>query len=189
MGVEGVFLVVAFHPVGGNGPPPAYYAQDTALVLHRRHAPPGHPAMDGDEIHPVRAVFLNDFKHVIGGHLHDGPASGQHPGRRLIDGDGADHQGGSRHDGPADRPDIAPRGEVHDGVRAGFDADPHLFQFIRQIGPVLGGADIGVDLGPQALADGQGRDGAMDLVPDDDDGPRRHAGANELRRAALPFRA
>jgi hypothetical protein len=88
-----------------------------------------------------------------------------------IDGHRADRKGAGLDNGPADVSNVAACGEIHDGIRSGLDAHGDLLDFYSFVRPVFGCADIGVDLGPEALADGQGGRRPVAGVVDHYDGP------------------
>jgi len=185
--VERVFPAVAGHPVGQDGAAAADDAQDPALLLDGGRALPRHAAVDGDEVHAVLAVFLDDPEEVVRRHLGDRRLPCDQVDDGLVDGHGPHDQRRSRHDRLTDSPDVSARGEVHDRIRPRRRADAHLLQFEGRIGLVLGRPDVRIDLGPHPLADGERRDRPMPSVPADDDRPVLDAPPDIFRRHALLF--
>lgn len=75
---------------------------------------------------------------------------------------------------------MSPRGEVHDSVRPGLHRNTDLFQFRSQVDVILGCAYVGIDLCPETLADSEGQDARVPLVPYYDDGALFHTLTDEL---------
>jgi hypothetical protein len=115
-------------------------------------------------------------------HVHQGLFLDAHRVRgRLVERYGADAGGGLGDDGLADLVHGPAGGEVHDGVGAVLNRHPGLFKLLADVGVVGGGADVGVDLGPQPGAYGERHAVLVGLVVvADDDGARGDAGADEF---------
>jgi len=187
--VERVLAVVEVHPVGENRTPAADDPQEPALLLEAGDAMPRHAAVDGDEVHAVLAVLLDGLEELIGRHLHDGLTDVYGFHGSLVDRYGPHGDRRCPDDGSPDRPEVATGGEVHDRVRPRGNGDADLLHLQGHVGPVLRGADVRVDLRPQALADGQCRNRAVPVVADDDDRPVLHTPADRLGLDVFELRA
>jgi len=75
-------------------------------------------SITGAEVDAVLAVILTNTKHVVGGHLNNGPFLVQHERRRLVDGNSAHHDGRSGHNGFSNASHVSARGKIHNGVGA-----------------------------------------------------------------------
>jgi hypothetical protein len=180
--IEGIFPVVVAHPLDGEGPAPGDHVHQSPLVLHPFHGGASDAAVDGDEVHSILGMLDDAGKDVVHGHVDDGLFL--HPygvDRRLVEGDRADAGVGFGDDGATNLVHRAPGGEIHDGVGAMMDRDPRLFQLLGDVQVIGGGADVGVHLGAESGADGQGHAvGVLEVVADDD-GAVGNAGADEVR--------
>ena len=157
---------MAGHPVCGDRPTAADDSKETSLRFDAGDTSLCDATVNGNEIDAIFSIFFDHPKHVIGTHLHDCPLLGKHLSRRLINGNRSDHQRRGLDDCLPDGPDIPPRGEIHQGIRARSRRDSDFLQLQIQIDAISGCPDVGVDLCPESFADRQGWDVLMGVVTD-----------------------
>ncbi len=179
-GVEGVFLAAVEHPGGHEPPAPAHDARGAGAIPVDLEVLEGHPHVHGDVVHPLLAVLLNHLEELVRRHVKEVLAPGR-PKLRLVDGHGAQGDGGHLQDPLADRLEVSPGGEVHNGVRPVLDGHPGLLHLLLHVHVVVGGAQVGVHLDGKPLPDPlEVGEGLVVRVPGDDDPARRHPFPHEL---------
>ena len=143
--------------------------------------------MDGHEVDPHPGLVLDVREDGVLGELLAGEAAGEEFGDGAVDGHGPDHHGGVLDHPDEDGIDVAPRGEVHDGVGPRFDGHPQLVELLREVGVICRGPYIGVNFRLESTADPPGLKGMGDVLRDHH-GPLRHAAADLLRRHPVVLR-
>ncbi len=136
--------------------------------------------MHRDKINTVPAVLFYPGEEFINRHLDDGSVLFYGRNRRLVDGHGADGHRGVAQDGPPDGRYVTAGAQVHHRIRPGLHRHPQFLQLGINIAVVRRGADIGVGLGTQPLADAQRGQILVIDVGRDDDGPLRHPTPHHL---------
>ena len=146
-----------------------------------------HAGVDGEVVHPLLSLLDQRVAEDCPGQLLGHPADLL---QRLIDRHGADRHGGVADDPFAGVVDVAPRGEIHDRVRAPAGRPHHLVDLGGDVRRHRRIADIGVDL-DQEIAPDRHRFafGMVDVVGDDRAAARDFAADEFGRDDGRDFRA
>ena len=146
--IQRIFPAETAHPGGEKGPAPGDHAGDP--FFQERQGGPGDAAVHRDEVHPLAGVVAH--------HLQEGVALDFFQalgfGHQLVDGHGAEGRGALGQQGGADGVQVAAGGQVHDRVGPVLQGRGQLGLLLLQVDVVGRSADIGVDLDPDAGADG-----------------------------------
>jgi len=137
--------------------------------------------VNGEEIHSLPDLFFDDAEKILRVHLYQGFLFPHGLDGGLVEGHRADGDRSDLHDPAADLIEVAARTEVHQGVGPGRHGLPRFLTFPLRVGLVPGGPDVGVHLGAQAGADGQGPGILVPNVVEKHDLAGGDAGADELR--------
>ena len=187
MFVERIFAPVQAHPFRHQASAAGNHSHDPVALLEDGQGSGCDAAMEGHEINAHLRFVFDVRKEGVLGEIPAGEAAGKQAADGAIDGHRADHHGGVFDHPGKDGVDIASRGEVHHGVRPGFDGRAQFFDLLREVGVACRCPDVGVDFGREPLADRPGFEGAQTVFRDYD-GACRQFPADLLRRHAVMFR-
>src|SRR5512135_1419175 len=138
-----------------------HHVHDPALALEPFHARRSHTAMHGHEVYSLFGLFLDNAEKRLWIHLHDGTALLHSLNRGLINRNRADSDCRMFEYLFAYFDDRPAGGEIHDRISTGGDRRFELLDLIIDGHPVLGRADVRIDLGPQSPADTERHDRCM----------------------------
>ena len=137
--------------------------------------------MHRDEVHPLAGVMPHHLQEVVA--LDVFQAVGL--GHELVNGHGAERRRTLGQQGGADGVQVAAGGQVHDRVRPVLQGGGQLGLFFGQIDVVGRGADIGVNLDPDAGADGHRLQALMPGIGRNHQGAPGQSLTDDLRGQAL----
>ena len=175
--VEETLPVVGQAPLGHNGTAPGDDARDP--VHRQRHIGQAHAGVDGEVVHALFGLLNQRVPENLPGEV---LRLAVHLLQRLVDRHAA-HGDGAVADDPLPRfVDVAPGGQIHNGVPAPPGGPGHLFHFLLNAGSDRRVADVGVDFDQEVASDDHRFRFGMVDVGGDDGAAGGHLGAHEFGR-------
>ena len=162
--VVGVFGLVARHPAGHKRAAAGDDVQLAALGLEPVHGVARDAGVQRHERDAVLGVFLNDVEQFVYRNVGEVLAGVLGVGCYLVNGDGSQRERRLRQNRFPHSVEVAAGREVHQRVGAGVLCHAGLAELQLDVGAVAARADVGVDLGPKALADSHGPDALAEAI-------------------------